>query len=184
MANFKVANRYANSLIDSAIDKNNLDSIYNDIKLLLSAFDISKELKHVFVNPVIKPETKKTIIDEIFKNKVENDTLHFIHFVIDKHREEILYEIAQRFLILRNEHLGIVSIEVKSAFDITDEQKQAIKERFKNLLNKKINLTFKIDKNIIGGFVARVGDTVYDGSVKHQLERLKNNFVQGGLSLN
>jgi F-type H+-transporting ATPase subunit delta len=161
-----------------------LDTVYNDVKLLISAFNDSDELQRVVESPVVRPELKISILDEIFSGKIDKETTNFIHFIIEKRREEILYSVAEKFIELRNEHLGIVELVVKTAFELNDEQKVVLKERFEKILNKKTTLNFKINNNLIGGFIAQVGDTVYDASMKHQLELLKKEFVQGGLSLN
>ena len=73
---------------------------------------------------------------------------------------------------------------MRTAFELNDDQKEVLKIRFEKILNKKAIMIFKVDNNLVGGFIAQVGDTVYDASMKHQLELLKKEFVQGGLSLN
>ena len=165
MSSLKVANRYATSLLETSLEKDSLDQIYDDMKTFVDLLDVSDELKRAIESPIIKPDVKISIVNA-------------------KRREEILYEIAKRFLELRDEHLGIVNIDVKTAFEFTDEQKKQLKEKFKSILNKTVIINYEVDKNIIGGFVAQVGDTVYDASVLHQLELLKKEFMQGGLSLN
>jgi F-type H+-transporting ATPase subunit delta len=183
MVSLKVSNRYALSLLSIALEKNMLDTFYNDVKILINTFNESDELQRVVESPVIRPEVKISILDEIFSQKIDNETINFIHFIIQKRREKILYSVAKRFVELRNEHLGIVELLVRTAFELNDDQKEILKERFEKILNKKTIMTFKVDNNLIGGFIAQVGDTVYDASMMHQLELLKKEFVQGGLSL-
>jgi len=110
--------------------------------------------------------------------------LIFVHFIVNKRREEILYPVAKRFIELRNEHLGIVELKVSTAFTLNDEEITDLKNKFETILNKKVTLKFTVDNNLIGGFIARVGDTVYNASVKHQLGLLKKEFIHSGLSLN
>jgi F-type H+-transporting ATPase subunit delta len=184
MVSLKVSNRYALSLLSIALEKNMLDTFYNDVKLLINTFNESDELQRVVESPVVRPEVKISILDEIFSRKIDKETINFIHFIIKKRREKILYSVAKRFVELRNEHLGIVELLVRTAFELNDDQKEILKERFEKILNKKTIMNFKIDNNLIGGFIAQVGDTVYDASMKHQLELLKKEFIQGGLSLN
>lgn len=184
MSSSKVANRYASSLFENSIEKNNLETVYEDIKLLIKAFDESNELRRAVESPVIKPEVKISLLDEIFSNKLSKDTLKFVFFIVDKKREKILYEITKRFVDMRNEHLGIVEMEVKTAFDFTKEQISNLKKKFETILKKKVIMEINIDKNIIGGFIAKVGDTVYDASVVNQLDLLKKEFKLGGLALN
>ena len=184
MPGSKVSNRYAISLLEIALEKNNLDIVYNDIKQLINTFDKSGDLKRVVESPVIKPDIKISILNEIFSRQLNKDALDFVYFIINKRREEILYSAAKRFIELRNEHLGIVELKVTTAFTLNDEEITDLKNKFETILNKKVTLKFTVDINLIGGFIARVGDTVYNASVKHQLGLLKKEFKHGGLSLN
>jgi F-type H+-transporting ATPase subunit delta len=184
MVSSKVAHRYALSLLEIALEKDILDNIYTDVRLLIETFDKSDELIRAIDSPVIKPAVKISILDELFSQKVDKETLNFLHFIINKRRETILYAVAKRFVELRNVHLGIVELTVRTAFEFTNDQKTNLKERFEKILNKKSILNFKVDQSLIGGFIAQVGDTVFDASLKHQLELLQKEFVQGGLSLN
>ena len=184
MASSKVANRYAASLFENSLEKESLETVYNDINLLKKSLDDSNELRRAIESPVIKPELKRSVLEEIFSDKLSKETLNFIYFIIDRKREELLYEISKRFIDLRNEHLGIVDMEVTTAFDVTNEQTENLKNMFESILKKTVMIRIKIDKNIIGGFIARVGDTVYDASITHQIYLLKKEFKQGGAALN
>ena len=84
-----------------------------------------------------------------------SDSLSFLQFVIDKKREDLLINIAKKFLELKDEYLGIMNVEITTAFDFTDDQKEQIKKKFETNLNKIIKLNYITDKNLIGGFIAR-----------------------------
>ena len=127
MAETKVANRYASSLLETTIEKNSLDKVHKDLKLLIESFDKSSELRRTIESPVIKPGVKFSILKEIFSKKMDKQTINFFQFVIDKNREDVLYLIAERFIDLRNEHLGIVELGVKTAFKLDEDQKQSIR---------------------------------------------------------
>lgn len=184
MSDSKVAYRYASSLLETAIEKDILEKVFKDMKLLVESMDVSGELSRTIESPVIKPELKYSILNEIFSKKMNKESLKFIHFVIDKNREEVLYSIAEKFINLRNERHGIVELDVKTAFKFDDDQKKSLIKKFEKVLKKTVNINLEIDDSIIGGFVAQVGDTVYDASLKHQLEQLKKEFGQGNISLN
>ncbi|NCS88787.1 MAG: ATP synthase F1 subunit delta [Ignavibacteria bacterium CG2_30_36_16] len=184
MAEQKVSIRYAQSLLDSAVERNNLNDVYNDVKLIVSTLKNYPELRRVFINPTIRPETKTSILNEVFKEKVNGDTISFLNFIVEKSREDLLFSIMLKFIQLYNEHLSLADAEVRIAFDFSEEQKRALKENLEKLVNKKINFNYSIDPQIIGGFVARIDDTVFDASVSHQLEILKKQFIEGGASLN
>lgn len=184
MANHKVSLRYAASLIDLAVEKNMLDIISNDVEFVLNILKKSPDLMRALENPVIKPETKSSILDEIFKSRINKETMHFIRFLVKKGRENLLAEIASKFLDLRDESMGIVNVEVQTVFDLTEDQKEKLKNRIEKVLNKKARFRIKIHPEVIGGFIAKVNDTVYDASVKHQLEILKQKLLKNGTALN
>ncbi len=180
MADYKVSMRYAASLLDLAVEKNMLEIISSDIDLILSAMKKSRELGKALENPVIKPETKVSILDEIFKSKVNAETMHFIRFLVKKGREDLLQEIAEKYLELRDERAGIVNVNIRTAFELTDTQTNELKTKIEKMLNKKARLKIQIDPEVVGGFVAQVNDTVFDASVKHQLETLKQQLLKSG----
>lgn len=179
MSNYKVSIRYASSLLDNAIEKNNFDEISKDIELLESVIKGNIKLKLLLESPIIKPQLKFSIFEEIFGKRVNSETMNFIKFVIGKNRENMLYDITKEFLRLRDEYLNIINIEISSAYEFTGEQKNLLSEKFEKFLNKKVRFNFKMDKNIIGGFLAKFGDTIYDASIKRQLELLKKQFLSG-----
>lgn len=180
----KVSVRYANSLLTSAIEKGNLQAVSADMELVLSSLVSSAELARTLSSPVIKPQLKTSILEEIFKSKISKETMDFLRFVVEKNREDILESIVKKFLDLRDQQEGIVNVNVNSAVELGDDQKEKLRQNFEKVLDKKIRFSFNIDPKIIGGFVAKVGDTVFDASLKHQLEILKKRFLKGGASLN
>jgi F-type H+-transporting ATPase subunit delta len=184
MIDYKVSLRYATSLLDSAIEKNNLEPVANDMELVFNTLEGNKGLTIMLKSPVIKPQIKSSILSDIFKTRITEESLSFLFFLIDKKREDLLVIIAKKFLELKDEYLGIVNIEITSAFDFNEDQKEQIKKKFEDNLKKIIRLNFITDNNLIGGFVARAADTMYDASIKHQLELLRKQFFIGTVSLN
>lgn len=181
MADYKISLRYATSLLGSAIEKKNLDTVSKDLEFASAVIEKYNNLKLMLASPVVKPKLKASILQEIFKDKVSEDTMKFILFVVEKNREEFLVSIMKKFLELKDEHLGIVNIKIKAAQEFSEEQAKQLKAKFEGMLNKQVRFKFEIDKSIIGGFIARVGDTVYDASIKHQLNILKKQFAEGGI---
>jgi F-type H+-transporting ATPase subunit delta len=180
----KVAIRYANSFLEASIEKNNLERAASDMEVILNAVNSSSLLRRFLENPVVKSELKKSVLKEIFQKYVSSDTLRFLEFVVDKNRENALKDIAEKFLELKDEHTGVARVDIKSAFELSNDQKKIIEQKFESLLNKKVVASYKVDENVIGGFVAKVKDTVYDASVAHQLELLRQQLLKGSLLLN
>lgn len=179
MRNRKVSSRYAQSLMDLTEEKNSLGVMYTDVRLVVTVLDENIQLKKLLYSPVIKPKLKVSIFDEIFRGKINEDLHKFIRFIVEKNREEYLYDILARFLELRNDRLGIVDVEVKTAVQFNDKQAAELKKRLESIISKQVEMSFVIDKNILGGFIARVGDTLYDASIRNQLDNLKRMFLRG-----
>jgi F-type H+-transporting ATPase subunit delta len=184
MALSKVANRYAQSFLDTSIEKNILDRVADDFELVYRTITKSDELLRAIKSPIVKPETKKIFLSKIFGNLISKDSISFLDFTISKGREDLILEILEKFESLKDEYTGFVKIDVTTAFEFTTEQKTQLQQKFESYLKKKARLTFKVEKNIIGGFIAKVDDTVYNASMAHQLGLLKKTFLQSSITLN
>jgi F-type H+-transporting ATPase subunit delta len=184
MADSRILHRYATSLLETSLEKNNLEVVTSDIQLLVETLEQSKELNRMLHSPVVRPELKLNILKEIFSKKISKDSMDFVEFVVSKKRESLLNSIGKRFLELRDEHLGIANVFVTSATEFSNEQKNVLQGRLEKILDKKVQLNFETDLSLVGGFIAKVNDTLYDASIKHQLELLKKQFLTGEISLN
>jgi F-type H+-transporting ATPase subunit delta len=179
--NTKISIRYALSLLAIANEKGNLNTLSEDMELILSAINSSSDLRVLLASPVVKLDTKKLLFENIFKSRISSDSLNFIKFIAEKGRENLLQDIIMKFLNLKDEQLGIVNVDVHTAYDFSDEERKKFKEKLEDILKKEVKSRFITDRSIIGGFTAKVGDTVFDASLKHQLELLKNQFLKGSL---
>jgi len=184
MADSRILHRYATSFLETALEKNNLDVVTSDIKLLVETLDQNRQLQLMLDSPIVRPETKLSIMKEIFNEKISKESMGFVEFVISKKRESLLNSIGKRFLELRDDHLGIANVFVTTSTEFSNEQKNVLQSKLEKILDKKVRLNFKTDLNLIGGFIAKVDDTLYDASIRHQLELLKKQFLTGDISLN
>lgn len=184
MADFRILHRYATSLLETALEKRNLDLITTDIQLLVETLEESRELQLMLESPVVRPELKLSILKEVFSEKISKDTMDFIEFLVSKKRENLIGGIGNRFLELQDAHLGIANVIVTTSAEFSNEQKNVLQNKLEKILEKKVRLNFKTDNNLVGGFVAKVDDTLYDASIRHQLELLKKQFLTSEISLN
>ncbi len=184
MADSKISLRYANSLMSNTKENKSFDKVSEDMELVQSAIHASGDLRRLLENPIIRFKKKQSALEEIFKKKVSEESMNFLKFIVEKHREELLGCIIEKFLELRDEHLGVINVDVKIAFEFSDDQKVKLKTKLEKIFDKKARLNFSIDKEIIGGFVAKVNDTIFNASTKHQLEQLKKEFFRDGIQLN
>ncbi len=178
MSVYRISYRYANSLFKLAEEKNILTSIAQDAELVYSIISSSKELRALLKNPVIKSDKKKELLSKILGGKISDDMMKFIDFVVEKNREDILVDIMQEFLNLRDNKEGILRIQVITAVEINDDLKKEIEKVLENMERKKIQSSYVINPNILGGYVIKFKDTVIDASLTHQLERLRKKFSE------
>ncbi len=184
MLKTKITNRYAKALIGLALSENNLDQISKDLDFVQRTIASIREISILLKSPVVKRDKKRKIIHEIYKNKVSDIVLKFCELVINRQRSELLTDIIKRFFDLRDEHLNIKRVYVKSATEFEQDQIEELRKVLEFNLNKKVELSFTIDKNLIGGFIVWIDDTVIDASLKHQLELLRKKFLFGTEKLN
>lgn len=165
--------------MDLAEDTKSLDRITEDLEMIRRMIRESRDFLLFLKSPVIKADRKKAILKDLLGSRVHSTTQAFLELLAEKGREEILDQITEQFFLLRDEKLGIVSIEIRAATELDDHLRTLLEERFQNLTKKKVRTVVHVDRQLKGGFLARLGDTVYDGSVKHQLELLRARFEEG-----
>lgn len=178
MSHYRVARSYAEAFMDLAEEKKLLDRVAEDLRLIQRSATASKELAIFLKSPVINREKKESIFAELFRSSVSPLTMNFLSLLTEKGREDILLEIIEQFFSLSDERMGIVHVEVKGVVELTDDQNKQLRQRLETYTKKKVRFSFSIDRQLKGGFVAKVADTVFDGSVKRQLELMKERFSQ------
>lgn len=177
MSEFSVSSRYASALMHLAEENNSVDSVSRDMELLFNTIDSSKELKSVLKSPIIKDQQKLDILKEIFSEKISDVSFNFIKFVVDKNRDDMLHSIVKNYLKIRDKKLGLINVVVTSAVNFSEEQILKLKTKIEEITRKKASLSFNIDKSVIGGFLVKIDDTIFDASVKRQLEILRHKFL-------
>ena len=182
MKNTRVALRYAQALLEAAEGQGVLEAVLNDASLLRRYLSQSRDLRLFLRSPVISGDMKVATLRSIFEASVAPLTMQFLLLLIDKKREEVLPEVMDELFRLHDERQGIVSLELQAATDLSENHRSAILRRFEQITGKTVRVSFSVDATLKGGVLARVGDTVYDGSVKRQLEMLREQFAQGVVS--
>jgi len=173
MRGTRAAKRYAGALLGLASELKKTDEVAADMQLIHASVKSSIDLNLFFRSPIIDREKKRRAIDAIFKGRVSELTGHFLFLLIDKGREALADAIAVEFGVLHDEMLGIANVNLKAAYDLDKEDSEKVKSKLERLTGSKVRISFSIDRSLVGGFLAQVGDTVYDGSVRRQLEILK-----------
>ena len=178
MSVYRVSHRYARALMGLAEEKKIFEKVSDDMLLVYNALKGSKELRTILSNPIIKEEKKLSILEAVFKSKVTKDSMEFVNFIVKKNREDVLYEIAKHFLELRNEKLGIIEAEVFSVEEFSKTQKANMQKKLEDYTKKKVELSFKVNPLLIGGFLIKYSNKIVDASVKNQLSLLRKKLLE------
>ncbi len=184
MSNLRVAKRYASALIAMTNEAKNSEAIAGELLSISEAVKSSKELRMLLASPVVSKEKKKSVVAEVFKKNISGTVNGFLMSIIDKGRAAALPEILVQYFSLRDEQLGIVNVDVKTAVDFSSSQQTALAKQLEILTKKKVRVSFSLDKVLKGGFIAKVGDTMLDASVQRQLQLLRSRLKDGSSTTN
>ncbi len=174
-----VSLRYARALIHAAEEQGVLDQVREDLLGLLDLIQASEDLRGFLIDPLIHPEQKRTAFQALFSGKVGDLTLNFLLLLCGKRRERGLEGIIRGFLALLDERRGVITAQVRSAKDLTQEQQARLVERLSAFSGKQVRLEVEVDAALKAGFVARLGDQVFDGTLEAQLNRLRRGLAAG-----
>lgn len=171
------AMRYARALVDvvtapgSGIDPARVRTEMGAIEEMLAG---STDLRNALLSPAVSPSRKRAVMARLLEPLgVAKQVRNFVFVVIDHRRIHEFSTIVEAFELLLDERLGFVRADVSSAYALTEAQRAALDEQLSRLTGKKTKLEFTTDPDLLAGVIARVGSTVYDGSVKGQFERLR-----------
>lgn len=179
MSVYRVARRYAEAAYGLAEEQKLGERLAADLAVVQETIRSSREFLAFLKSPVISRDRKRAALSEIFRTRLSAFTFSFLNLLVEKGREDLLGDIAGEFFKLRDDRQGVMTLEVRAAAEMNSDQQKAIVKRFESLTGKNIRPAFSIDKQLKGGFVARIGDTVYDGSLLRQLELLRERFAEG-----
>jgi len=178
MQNPRLASRYAKSLLDIAIEQNNLEQVLADMKMIHQVNETSPDFVLLLKSPVVKGDKKLSIINTIFEGKLQVVTLSFIELMIKKGREFYLPEIAATFLNQYKEHKNIRTVNLSTATVLSDEMRTYILNKVAENTEGTVELQTEVNENLIGGFVLKVGDQLFDASIRRDLNDIRTQFTK------
>jgi len=173
----EVVRRYAATLLDAAAETQVVDRVRQDVERLNATLGASAELASFLADRLIDGQIKSCALEQLFGGKVEGLTLNFLLLLCQRRRTVLMPEILVACTELFDERAGVVTAEVRSAVELSQEQLGHLRERLSAYTGKEIRLRTEVDKKVRGGLIAQVGDTVFDGSLTTHLERLHRQLV-------
>jgi len=173
-----VANRYARALADVVAATGNYRQVLQELEDFDGAYRESPELRELCETPAVPLAQKLSVLEAIARRLGSSQvTLNFLRVLASRYRLPLLEEVLQAFRQVCYARLGIVQVRISSATDLTSQEQELLRMRFNELTRKQSELEFRLDRNLIGGIVAQIGSTVYDGSIRGQLERIREQLT-------
>ena len=174
MSNTKISKRYAKALFDFAKENNNADTIKEDMNYVFELCNISSDFNNMLNSPLIKSSKKIEILEAILKNNVSDISMKFLNLMTKAGRESFIGGVAEQYIIMHDELIGVKKVEVYSAQLLSNEIKTRIKTTLESQTKKNIELEEKVNEDLIGGFIIKIDDKQFDASIRTMLNKIKH----------
>ncbi len=175
-----IARRYARALIGIGQEDGNYENYGQELKSFDEALSLSPELRAVMENPIYGKDQKKALFHALNSElRVSPTIMNFILLLIDKRRLGYFTEIVRIYGEMADEVAGRSRAKVTSAVTLSPQAVEAIKKRLSSITGKEVILTLEVDPQLIGGVVTQIGGVTYDGSIRTQLENLRESLMKG-----
>ena len=173
-----VARRYATALADVVTARGEARQVQEELSAWVDLMESNPMLMEVFRNPTIPYEQKRQVLLSLIeRTRVRPTTANFLQVLLKNQRLTDLAEINRRFAQVLDERSGVVSAQVTTARPVPDEHQAALRAKLTQVTGKQVRLSFNTDEELIGGLVTRIGSTIYDGSVRTQLQQVKEKLA-------
>lgn len=177
MSSGSLARRYAKALMEIGVEEKTYERIGADLKSLASAIKSSTELSGILSNPLFaRTEREKIVMAILDRIGACQTVINFSKLLLDRERMNVIPDISRALAAMIDEMSGQVKAEVLTAKPLTPAQQDELKKTLETVSGKKIQIVMKEDASLLGGVIAKVGDLVYDGSLRTQLQELKRSL--------
>jgi F-type H+-transporting ATPase subunit delta len=170
-----IAKRYARAFFEIAGGEKRYEEYYHELGRFSAVLKENKSLSEFLANPIFAQPDKKAVVESVLeKIRVSPLTANFLKLLVDKRRIGILSDIEGCYRELMDNALKKVRVTVKTAFPLTGELSDRLQMGLEGLTGREVEMTVLEDPALLGGIVVRVGDTLYDGSIRTQLNNIRN----------
>lgn len=179
MSSQTAARRYASALADVVIPRGEERAVQQELNAWGAMIAENSALQEAFGNPTVAYEQKRNVLEKLIaRTQVQPNTANFLRVLLKNHRLSELEHVNAKLAEVLDDRTGLISAEVVSARPISDSTKASLEQKLTQLTGKKARLTFQTDESLLGGIVTRIGSTIYDGSVRNQLSRLREELAR------
>ena len=173
-----VARRYAAALADVVLQRGEAREVQDELIAWEKILQTNANLREVFANPTIALDKKRAVLNKLIEMaKPRPTTVNFLKVLLQNQRLTELGEINRRFALVMDERAGVVAATVTTARPVSDDTQKRLRTKLLDLTGKKVRIDFTTDAELIGGLVTRIGSMVYDGSVRSQLQHIKEKMA-------
>lgn len=174
-----IANRYARALADVITEHGETDVVAAEVEKFARLIEQHRELHDVFASPVVPIDRKRAVLDALIARlQPRPTTRNFLQVLLTNQRLQDLGHVQQSLARVLDERRGVVAAEVTTARAVSEQEKQMLADRLCAVTGKQVRLSFRVDPDIIGGVVVRIGSLVYDGSIRTQLAQMRQKLAE------
>ncbi len=175
-----IANRYAKALADVIMERGQTLSVTDEITTFAQLIEQNLELRDVFASPVIALDRKKAVLNELLgRMQLKPTTNNFLQLLLTNQRLHHIDVVRACLLKELDDRAGVVLADVTTARPLAANEQENLLNQLQTATGKRVRINFKLDPEIIGGVVTRVGSVIYDGSIKNQLALMKQQLSRG-----
>jgi F-type H+-transporting ATPase subunit delta len=166
------------ALADVVTSRGESQEIREELSAWESLMQANPQLSEIFRHPTIPHEQKRGVLNELIKrSRARPTTANFLQVLLQNHRLADLSEVNRQFVQELDRRAGVVNAQVTTARPVSSEMQEALGARLSEVTGSKVRLEFGVDNDLIGGVVTRIGSTLYDGSVRGQLQQIRRKMI-------
>ena len=180
MISSRAVRRYAKALLKIGLEEGEAEQYGEELSLFNNFLQAEEKLRLVLINPAIHPKQRTSIVEEIAKRLGLSEVIiNFLRILVEKNRIKALPDLLQIYRDLLDEAMGRARAVLYTPFDLSEERIKVITRSLEEKVEKKIIMRVEKDPTLIGGVVVKIGGMIYDGSIRTQLRRVKENMLEG-----
>ena len=175
-----LAKRYAEALIDIGKEEQRYEQYGDELRKVASAFDAAPVLYKVLLNPMYRVETRKAIVEELAgRLSLSEVMVKFLSLLVERRHIRLLDEITKQYSQMEDRLAGRLRVTVEVSAGVDASLVEAVKAKIAEESGNRVILTTRENPDLIGGLIIKIGNTIFDGSIKTQLERMKEKLLEG-----
>jgi ATP synthase F1 delta subunit len=174
----EIAEVYARALFEVASERDELDELHEELGQFADAIGENRDLMQFFFSPYFSSEEKKAALSRAVEG-ADPALMNFLEALIERHRMPVIFRIRDRFDEMWEEERKLLPVEVTSAVELDEKIVRSIGDRVGEQTGRKVELSSRVDPEILGGIVVRVGNFILDASIVNRLEQLRKQVAQG-----